>query len=205
MSPNRERVPMPDLDDTDREILRLLLEDGRRPWADIADRVDLSPPAVADRVQRLEELGIVRRFTVDIDASTLREGSRVLVELDVEHDAVDRTRSALSGTDGIEHVFETAAGELLVSMSVPDANVRDRLARTVDMDAVRDLDVRLLAGHEWHSGLGEADLALECVECGRTVTSEGTTAVIGDERYAFCCPSCESRFRERYEDLAEGA
>ena len=38
------------LDDTDREILRLLLENGRKPYREIASAVDLSAPAVSDRV-----------------------------------------------------------------------------------------------------------------------------------------------------------
>ena len=40
------------IDDTDREILRLLTDDARRPCRDIADAVGLSPPAVADRIAR---------------------------------------------------------------------------------------------------------------------------------------------------------
>lgn len=48
---------MRDLDETDRQILRLLLENGRRPFSGIAETVGLSPPAVSDRVDRLESLG----------------------------------------------------------------------------------------------------------------------------------------------------
>lgn len=196
---------MRDLDETDRSILRLLLEDARRPYSDIGERVDLSGPAVSDRVDRLREMGVLRRFTIDIDAKKLRDGTPVLVELVVAPGAVAGVRDALAGADGIDHVFETADGDLLVSLTVADADVRAHLSDLVDLDRVRELNVRLLAGHEWHPGLGEADLALDCVECGNTVTSEGVTAVIGGERRAFCCSSCQARFRERYEDLADGA
>lgn len=65
---------MRDLDETDIEILELLLSDARRPWSGIAEIVDLSPPAVSDRVARLQELGIIRRFTLDVDRSQLSEG-----------------------------------------------------------------------------------------------------------------------------------
>ncbi|MFC6725497.1 Lrp/AsnC family transcriptional regulator, partial [Halobium palmae] len=61
---------MRDLDDTDREILRLLLANARRPYSDIAEHVGLSAPAVSDRVERLQELGVVRGFTLDLDRST---------------------------------------------------------------------------------------------------------------------------------------
>ncbi|MFB6175708.1 MAG: Lrp/AsnC family transcriptional regulator, partial [Halobaculum sp.] len=58
---------MVELDETDRTILQLLLEDSRRSWRDIADRVDLSPPAVADRVERFEAAGIDLAGTVSDD------------------------------------------------------------------------------------------------------------------------------------------
>ena len=195
---------MRQLDETDREILSLLLEDGRRPWADIAEHVDLSPPAVADRVESLREVGVVRGFTVDLDRSRLREGVEVLVELTTEPGAVDRVRTAASGLDGVEHVFTTAGGGIVLTGTFPD-DVDAHLAGGVPMDAVREYEVRLLTATAWHPSLGEATLGLPCAECENTVTSEGVTATLGGETYAFCCSSCKDRFEERYERMAEGA
>ncbi len=39
---------MRDLDETDLEILQLLMSNARRPYSDIADIVSLSAPAVSD-------------------------------------------------------------------------------------------------------------------------------------------------------------
>jgi DNA-binding Lrp family transcriptional regulator len=196
---------MRDLDDTDREILRLLLEDARRPYADIADRVDLSPPAVSDRVDRLHEFGIIERFTVDLDRSALREGVQVLVTLQPDAEAIPDLRHALTTLDGVEHVFETADGRLVASMAVPDGDVRGYLAGALDLDRVRDLSVDLLAGSDWTPTLGDAAIGVDCVECGNTVTGEGVVTAVGGERRAFCCESCEAAFRERYRELEEGA
>lgn len=54
-------------DDTDLEILRLLAEDARRPYCEIAEQVNLSARAVSARVEKLSERGIIRRFTLDIN------------------------------------------------------------------------------------------------------------------------------------------
>jgi len=62
------------LDETDREIIRLLLADARRPYSDIAERVDLSAPAVSDRVDRLREVGVIQGFTLRIDGDALSDG-----------------------------------------------------------------------------------------------------------------------------------
>jgi Lrp/AsnC family leucine-responsive transcriptional regulator len=190
---------MRELDETDMEILGLLVRDARRSWADIADRVDLSAPAVADRVERLQEMGVVRRFTVDVDRSQLGGGVPVLVDLAVEDGAV---RERLRGADAVEHVFATAEGRLVCVARVPDSDVPAWLARH-DVDA--DYEVTLLTDAEWTPTVGGAEFALTCAECGNTVDSEGVTERIGGERKRFCCPSCADQFRERYEDLEEGA
>jgi len=195
---------MRDLDDTDMEILQLLLADARRPYSEIAETVGLSAPAVSDRVARLEEAGIINRFTVDIDRSQLRSGIPVLVSLDPASDPA-AVRTALLDTDAVEHVFTTAEAELVVFARVPDNDIAGWLADSVEMDAVADFEVELLAGAAWSPDLGGTEFALSCAQCGNTVDSEGTAARVDGSLYQFCCPSCESRFTEKYAELREGA
>jgi Lrp/AsnC family leucine-responsive transcriptional regulator len=60
-----------DLDDLDLRIVGLLLKDGRSPASQIADQVGLSRPAVADRIEKLERLGVIKGTTVVVDPRTL--------------------------------------------------------------------------------------------------------------------------------------
>ena len=59
------------MDASDRQILALLVEDGRRTYDDIAQRVSLSPPAVKRRVDKLRRGGTLRGFTAVIDHEAL--------------------------------------------------------------------------------------------------------------------------------------
>lgn len=196
---------MRDIDDTDRELLRLLLRDARRPYSELAEEVGLSAPAVSDRVDRLRDLGVIRRFTVDLDRSRLRDGTRLLVTLAVAPDGTTAVREALAGVEGVEHVFGTADGRLVAVATLPDARVRQHLAAAYETGAVEAVSVEPLVSADRHPELGEATLGLECAECGNTVTSEGVTATLGGDTYEFCCESCEVRFTERYRDLEERA
>jgi Lrp/AsnC family transcriptional regulator, regulator for asnA, asnC and gidA len=63
-----------ELDDTDRKILSLLLEDAKMPYTEIARRVHVSGGTVHVRMARLEELGIVRGATLKIDYAKLGYG-----------------------------------------------------------------------------------------------------------------------------------
>ncbi len=69
------------MDDTDRKILALLVEDGRRSYDDIGRRVALSAPAVKRRVDRLRARGALRGFTALIDHAALGDHTEALVEL----------------------------------------------------------------------------------------------------------------------------
>jgi DNA-binding Lrp family transcriptional regulator len=193
------------LDDTDREILELLLEDARRPYSDIADRVDLSAPAVSDRVDRLREMGLIRRFTLDVDRTKLRQGVPVLVDVELGPGLGDDARESLAAADGIEHVFATVDDRVVFTATVADGDATSLLTDVLDVDAVRSYDVRLLSGQEWRPDVEAAELAPECAECGNTVTTEGETVTLDGDRYEFCCSSCESQFVDRYERLREGA
>ena len=69
------------MDPTDRQILALLVTDGRRTYDDIARHVALSPPAVKRRVDRLRKQGALRGFTAVVDHTALGDRTEALIEL----------------------------------------------------------------------------------------------------------------------------
>ncbi|GAA0462980.1 AsnC family transcriptional regulator [Halococcus dombrowskii] len=196
---------MRDLDETDLELLELLLSDARRPWSELAEVVGLSAPAVADRVERLQERGVLRRFTVDIDRSQLGGGVPVLLTLSVASEGFEDVRETLLNAEAVEYVFTTAEGDLLCYARIADGDVPFWLSRTIETDRIADYEVELLTDAEWRPSTGGTEFALTCAECGNTVTSEGVATRIDGDLYQFCCPSCEARFEEQYEQFEEGA
>ena len=189
------------LDDIDVEILGLLVEDGRRPYREIADEVGLSAPAVSDRVTRLRDQGVIRRFTVALDREQLREGTPVLVSLRVDPTNLETIRQTLRDHEAVEHVFVTVESRLIVQANAP-SNVREWLLSLVDPEDLEAVEVDLLSDAEWTPTVGATEFALTCDECGNQVTSEGVTARFDGEIKQFCCPSCEARYRETYEEFA---
>jgi Lrp/AsnC family leucine-responsive transcriptional regulator len=59
------------LDETDRKIISELSNDGRVSFAELGRRVNLSPPTVAERVQRLERQGVITGYRAEIDPRAL--------------------------------------------------------------------------------------------------------------------------------------
>ena len=59
------------IDQTDRRIIAELVSDGRASFAELGRRVSLSPPAVAERMQRLERAGVITGYRAEIDPRAL--------------------------------------------------------------------------------------------------------------------------------------
>ena len=75
------------LDAVDERILRLLVRNARATWREVGDEVGLSANAVAQRVRRLEQEGVVRGWTAVLDPALGDGGSTALVLLKIRTDA----------------------------------------------------------------------------------------------------------------------
>lgn len=69
------------LDDLDRRILEALLRDSRVSLKELAQSVGLSSPSVTERMRKLEERGVIRAFTVDIDPQALGYALQAIVRI----------------------------------------------------------------------------------------------------------------------------
>ena len=54
-------------------LLRLLSSDPRMSVSELARRIGMSAPAVRERIERLEQAGVIRGYRLDIDARALEQ------------------------------------------------------------------------------------------------------------------------------------
>ena len=71
------------MDSTDYKIIEILQEDGRIPMKELAKRVALSAPAVAERVKRLEEENIITGYKAVINYDKLGQKMSVLINVGI--------------------------------------------------------------------------------------------------------------------------
>ena len=64
-------APRVELDDLDLALLRALAADARQSQRALARQIEMSPPAVADRLARLERSGVIRGYRVEVDWAAL--------------------------------------------------------------------------------------------------------------------------------------
>jgi Lrp/AsnC family leucine-responsive transcriptional regulator len=73
------------IDEQDRSILARLSEDARVSWAEMAQELGLSAPAVAERVKRLKQRGLIRGFHAVLDPGSLGLGLTAFVAVTLAH------------------------------------------------------------------------------------------------------------------------
>ena len=69
------------LDELDRKLLDILVKESRTSLKELAQQVGLSSPSVSERLRRLEERGVIRAFTVEIDPEALGYPLQAIVRI----------------------------------------------------------------------------------------------------------------------------
>jgi Lrp/AsnC family leucine-responsive transcriptional regulator len=71
------------LDETGRQILKILQEDGRISFNELGRRVGLSSPAVAERVRRMEEAGVILGYKAIVDQARVGYPIMAVIRLSI--------------------------------------------------------------------------------------------------------------------------
>jgi Lrp/AsnC family transcriptional regulator for asnA, asnC and gidA len=129
-----------ELDETDRAILRILQEDARTPFSEVARRIDMSSATVHDRVNRMEESGVIEGYHAAVDPKAIGYGVSAFVGLRVEQGREEDALERLREIDGVCEIHLTT-GEWDVILKVVAA----------DTDSLRELMFESVAEMEGFS------------------------------------------------------
>ena len=117
------------LDERDRKIVALVQRDGKLSQAEIARRVGLSTAAVNERLKKLENAGVIRRYVAVVDPKVLGAQVMAFVEVFIEHPRfeaafIERVR-ALDEVQECHHI--TGEFSLLLKTRVRDMEALQQL------------------------------------------------------------------------------
>ncbi len=69
------------IDQLDRRIIGELCSNARTSWRELAERVNVAPSSVADRVRKLEQRGLIRGYTATIDPVAFGRTVRAVIDV----------------------------------------------------------------------------------------------------------------------------
>ena len=139
------------MDEKDWIILEEVQRDARVSYADLGRRTDLSPPAAAERLRRLEDAGVIRGYHARLAPERLGLGLTVLIEMRVPRAQYERFQKAMAKLAWVlecHHVSGAAA--FVLKAAVPDVT-----------------GLELLVGHLGQFGDTATSLVMSTVVDGR--------------------------------------
>lgn len=100
------------IDEMDRRILSLLLEDAAISKAEIARRLGIAPSAISERVRRLEAENVIQGYEVRVDPKALEKPLLAFVFVTDAKPSLDfDTAGALSRVTGLEELHKIAGDD----------------------------------------------------------------------------------------------
>lgn len=94
------------LDAIDLKILQILQENSNLTTKELAEKVNLSPTPVFERVKRLEREGYVRKYTAILDAEKLSRGFVVFCNIRLKEHSKELGQSLVEAIALLEEVTE---------------------------------------------------------------------------------------------------
>ncbi|GAD51789.1 transcriptional regulator trh3, AsnC family [Halarchaeum acidiphilum MH1-52-1] len=131
------------MDDLDRQILDVLRRDARTPYTEIGDELGVSEGTIRNRVERLQEEGIIERFTVSTSTGNVKAMIEVDVAVDVDTHAVG---DQIAEWPEVDFVWQVS-GELDIVVVVDAKNtgrVNELITKTRELDDVTTTKTRLI-------------------------------------------------------------
>src|SRR6056297_836963 len=101
------------VDEVDKKILYLLLENARMSYVDIGKKVNLSRVAVKSRIDNLEENGIIENYTIDMNLRKVGREVAVFFDIEVEPKKLYQIGKTLSQKENVTDIYQmTGTGNL---------------------------------------------------------------------------------------------
>lgn len=112
------------IDDTDKKILTILQDNGRITNSKLAQEIGLSPPAVLERVRRLESSGVIDKYVAILDRKQTGFEIQTIVMVCVSHHQTPSLENIVNRLTGMEEVLEchqlTGEVDFLLKVVVKD-------------------------------------------------------------------------------------
>ncbi len=103
------------LDERDLQIIKILMGNARTTMTEIAKRIGMTDVAVKKRIKRLEELGVIKKYTIVVDPAKIGYNSVALVGMDAEPESILEVANSLAQREYTKSVSLTTGDHMIMA------------------------------------------------------------------------------------------
>jgi len=107
---------MENLDDIDKKILSMLMRNSRTPYKDIAKEIGYTDVAVIRRIKKLEESGVIKKYTIEVDPSKIGFNKVSITGINVKPDALLHVVDELKKRRYVKYIAITSGDHEIITI-----------------------------------------------------------------------------------------
>jgi Lrp/AsnC family transcriptional regulator for asnA, asnC and gidA len=118
------------IDDLDLSILRELKKDARKSHRDIAEKLSVAEGTIYNRVNKLQEMGVIKRFMVDLDFGKLGYDLTAIIGIIVEGGHLAEIEEKIAKKPNVSAVYDvTGDYDAFIVAKFSDRDALDKFVK----------------------------------------------------------------------------
>ena len=193
-----------ELDEIDYRILSILQEDCRISLSRLASKARISIPTARQRIKKLIEQGVIRRFTVVLDPSHLAGGYDTFIGISAPPSSIQELAERLKNEEEVLGVYRTVGEyDLLLRLSLTsyaelDNFISNKLSKHGEVHAIKtNVVIGILKDEPGPKLRPGAGIKVYCAVCGKEIVGSPLKRIVEGKTYYLCCSSCENLFDQK--------
>jgi len=192
------------IDEIDSQVIELLQKDGRMMYKDVAKAVGVSLPTVRSRINKLNEIGLIKKFTIMLDFEKIWGRVRAFVVAQSSETDIEKLKQALSRVQEVRGAYFVAGEkQVLLEVEVEDllelSNLLSkRLPAQLNLSDASSFVVSRVLKEEYSTTVRpNTSLNFKCDFCGTLIYGKPIIEYIGGGRYYFSGEDCAKAYKDR--------
>jgi DNA-binding Lrp family transcriptional regulator len=196
------------LEKVDIQILKILQNDGRASFRDIAKKVGVTTPTVSSKVSMYEQMGIIKSFGAFLDADALGELSIILM-VKCKPSDVPKVAEKLKVLEEVREVYLVGGSWINSKVTLTDTtHLNQFIADLTNIEEILDYNYNAIVNtikEEPRPVLSEGvNAVLACFYCKKPMHDKPVKLKLDGRDHFLCCNTCAKEYKVKYDKLKEG-
>ncbi|HID17383.1 TPA: TRASH domain-containing protein, partial [Candidatus Bathyarchaeota archaeon] len=171
----------------------------------VAEEAGVTTPTVRDRVKKMVNAGVIKKFSAVVDAERVEDGVSALVSLKTDLGALEKVVEHLSRLDEVRNMFVTS-GEANMVIRITSPNkaaflefLNKQIGRLKEVEVLSNqVILRTVKDEPGFALRGELYAIVKCDACGQEIKGEPFILNVKGGKRFFCCKGCLAIYKGKY-------